>query len=39
MNAQLFELLKNIESLSNEELEKVKTWIEFNLYKRDQKQS
>ncbi len=34
MNPLLIELLKNIESLSDDDLERVKTWIEFNLSKR-----
>lgn len=34
MNNTLIEILKNIELLNNEELEKVRTWVEFNLSKR-----
>lgn len=34
MDAMLIDLLKNIENLSDDDLEKVKTWIEFNLLKR-----
>lgn len=39
MNPLLIELLKNIESLSNDDLERVKTWIEFNLSKRATQES
>lgn len=34
MDAMLIDLLKNIENLSDDDLEKVKAWIEFNLLKR-----
>lgn len=35
MNENIIELLKNIEKLSTEELERLSTWIEFNLKKRE----
>ena len=34
MDDKLMDLLKAIESLSKDELEKVKAWVEFNLSKR-----
>lgn len=34
MDDKLINLLKAIESLSKDELEKVKAWVEFNLLKR-----
>ena len=36
MNKNLFELFKNIEKLSTQELEKLRMWVEFNLDKRTQ---
>ena len=36
MNKTLFELFKNIEKLSTQELEKLRMWVEFNLDKRAQ---
>lgn len=35
MNALLFEILKNIETLSNDDLDKIKIWIEYNMSKRN----
>lgn len=37
MNDKLIELLLKIESLNTEDLEKVSTWIEFNINKRHSK--
>lgn len=35
MDKNLFELLKNIETLDTEALKKVETWVEFVLSKRE----
>jgi hypothetical protein len=35
MNDKLCELLLKIESLNDKELQTVKTWVEYNICKRD----
>lgn len=34
MNKELFEIMKNIENLSVEDLKKLSVWIEYTLHKR-----